>query len=83
MRIIFNFDTNKNSNGEYVSLDDRHDAIQITDVINKQKRVYGKIPNRTIKDKVTDETHYVIGQGMKEVFENEDTYNWKIIQNKR
>lgn len=69
------FDTNKNSNGEYVSLDDRHDAIQITDVINKQKRVYGKIPNRIIKDKVTDETHYVIGQGMKEVFENEDTYN--------
>lgn len=31
------FDTNKNSNGEYVSLDDRHDAIQITDVINNAK----------------------------------------------
>ena len=67
------FDTDKN---DYVKVDNRYDAIQKTyDINNKQTRVYGKLPNSTIKDKVTGDTHYVIGQGMEKVLEDEDKFN--------
>lgn len=66
------FDTEKN---QYLNYDNRHDAIlKSYRINNNQQRLYGKLPDNTIKDKVTNDTLYVVGQGMKCVNENDDSY---------
>lgn len=60
----------RRDNNTYLIVDTRFDAIQ--NVISWVK--YGNLPDSTIEDKVTGKTHYVVGQGMNRVKENDDTY---------
>ncbi len=60
----------RRDNNSYAIVDTRLDAIQNVSYWVR----YGNLPDSTIEDKVTGETHYVVGQGMKRVEENDDTY---------
>ena len=59
----------RRDNNSYAIVDTRLDAIQNVSYWVR----YGNLPDSTIEDKVTGETHYVVGQGMKRVEENDDT----------